>query len=263
MCNPAGMLVGGLGMGVAQTAFGMQAANTEAAYANASAAYGYAGAMDEYNAQMTAINRQEAWKWHDYQMAVNDRQAAMDYQWEQYGKTRDSVRGDFAGKFDAIRAGMSQFQEATINQLEHLWTNFKKSNATHEVERLNRGVEGRSSDDVAQDALRAMVLNESAAITNMQWNINQSASEAAGYAAQAESTINAAFPPPMAQVSLPTPRQQLNAPSWFPYGMQQSAASAQWYNNTTNSIMGGIGTGLSAGGQYYQYTTPPSEYGTY
>ena len=106
MCNPAGLLVGGLGMGAVSTYMGVQAAGTEQEFANASAAFGYAGAIDEYNAQQTAINAAEDWKWNDYRTRVADRQKAMDYANQNFQKTRSATLTDFAGKTDALRAGL-------------------------------------------------------------------------------------------------------------------------------------------------------------
>lgn len=258
MCTPTGLMVGGLGLAGAQAYMGYQQGQAQAAYANAAAASGYAGAMEEYNQQMDYINRQEDWKWSEYQRQVAYRQEVIDFNLTRWEDTIAAVSGDYSGKLMDLGSGLLQLRQATMASLQDVWLTFNRGQGTRRVNAAARGVEGASVDAEQREALRAMYVKEETALTNLEWAVDQGQRQAESYQAAAQSTINQAEPGPMAQVAMPAPRPNLNMPTWAPYGIQAQAGAAQGMNTSMNALIGGLSGGLGSFGQYYQQTTPPS-----
>tara|TARA_R100000995_G_scaffold81984_1_gene55338 strand:+ start:4236 stop:5042 length:807 start_codon:yes stop_codon:yes gene_type:complete len=263
MCTPTGLLVGGLGLSGAQAIMGYQQGQSQAAYASAAAASGYAGAMQEYNQQMDFINRQEDWKWSEYQRQVAYRQEVVDFNLTRWEDTIAAVSQDFEGKLADLGSGLFQLRQATMASLQDIWLTHHKSQGTRKVNADRRGVEGPSVEAEQAEALRAMYVKEETALTNLEWAVEQGQRQAVGYQAAGQSTINQAEPGPMAQVAAPAPRPNLNMPTWAPYGIQAQAGAAQGMNTSMNALIGGVSGGLGSFGQYYQQTTPPAPTYTY
>ena len=155
MCEPTtALLVGGLALSGTQAYMGYQRGQAEAANANAAAAVGYQGAMQEYVQQQDYLNRQEEWKWNEYQRNVSYRQELIDFQHGQWQDTIDSVRTDYQGKLSDLSSGLLQLREATMASLQDIWLTYNRSQGTREVNAAARGVEGNSVRIVADDALR-------------------------------------------------------------------------------------------------------------
>jgi len=258
MCTPTGLMVGGLGLAGAQAYMGYQQGQAQSAYANAAAASGYAGAMEEYNQQMDYINRQEAWKWAEYQRQVDYRQEVIDFNLNKWKDTIAAVSGDYSGKLMDLGSGLLQLRQATMASLQDVWLSFNRASGTRKVNAANRGVEGPSVEAEQREAFRAMYAKEETALTNLEWAVGQGQRQAQSYQAAAQSTINQAEPGPMAQVAMPSPRPNLNMPTWAPYGIQAQAGATQGMNTSINALIGGVSGALGSFGQYYQQTTPPA-----
>jgi len=252
------MLVGGLAMAGTQAYMGYQQGQAQAANANAAAASGYQGAMQEYNQQLDYLNRQEEWKWNEYQRNVAYRQELIEFEHDRWGQTIDSVRTDYQGKLSDLTSGLLQLREATMASLQDVWLTYNKGQSTRAVNAAHRGVEGNSVQAVANDALRAMYVKEETALTNLEWSATAAQRQADAFRAQGQSAINQAMPGLQPHVALPTPAGSLNRPTWAPYSIQAQAGATQGMNTSVNALIGGASGALGSYGQYYQQTTPPA-----
>ena len=241
MCEPTTMLVGGLGLAGAQAYMGYQNGQAQAAYANQAAVAGYQGAMQEYNQQVDFLNRQEEWKWNEYQRNVEYRQELIDFQQNRWEETIASVSKDYSGQISDLQTGLLQLRQATMASLQDVWLTFNRASGTRTINAAARGVEGASVEAEQREALRAMYVKEETALTNLEWNANAAQRRAEGLQAAAQSTINQAAPTPQPGVAIPSPAGMVNAPTWAPYAIQA-----------------GISGGLGSFGQYYQQSTPPA-----
>ena len=259
MCEPTtALLAGGLALSGAQAYMGYQQGQAQAANANAAAAVGYQGAMQEYVQQQDYLNRQEEWKWNEYQRNVSYRQELIDFQHGQWQDTIDSVRTDYQGKLSDLSSGLLQLREATMASLQDIWLTYNRSQGTREVNAAARGVEGNSVRIVADDALRAMYIKEETALTNLEWNANAAERQGESFRAQGQSIINQAMPSPQPQVAIPSPAGFINAPTWAPYAIQAQAGGIAGSNTSVNALIGGASGALGSYGQYYSQTTPPA-----
>lgn len=258
MCTPTAMLGGGLALSGTQALMGYQNGQAQAAYANASAAAGYQGAMQEYNQQLDYLNKQEEWKWNEYQRNVSFRQELIDFENDRWGQTIDSVRQDYQGKVSDLQSGLMQLRAATMASLQDMWLTHNKGQSTRKVNAAARGVEGHSVDAEMNEAVRAMYIKEETALTNLEWNANAMQRQADSFRAQGQSMINQAMPGPQAQVAIPTPAGSLNAPTWAPYAIQAQAGATQGMNTSFNALIGGASGALGSYGQYYQQSNPPA-----
>jgi hypothetical protein len=252
------MLVGGLALSGAQAFMGYQQGQAQAANSQAAAIAGYQGAMQEYNQQVEFLNRQEAWKWNEYQRNVAYRQELIEFERNRWSDTIDAVRGDLRGKYSDLTSGLLQMREATMASLSDMWLTHNRGQATRAVNAAARGVEGNSVMAVAQDALRSMYVKEETALTNIEWNTQQAYRQAESFRAQGQSMVNQSRPGPQPHVALPSPTGFPNMPTWAPYGIQAQAGANAGYNSSINSIIGGASGALGSYGQYYQQSNPPA-----
>ena len=258
MCSPTGMMVGGLGLSGAQALLGFGQGQAQAAYAAAAAQSGYMGAMIEYQQQVDYLERTEDWKWSEYQRNVGYRQQLIEFEQSQWEDVIASASQNYEGQMADLQTGIAQLREATMASLQDMWLTFSRASGTRAVNAAVRGVEGKSIEDVQNEAHRAMYVKEETALTNLEWAADAADRQAKGFQASAQSTINQARPGPQPHVAMPGPAGYVNMPQWSSYALQGAAGAAQGMNTSINSIIGGASGALSSFGQYYAQTNPPA-----